>query len=32
MERTLIALFARHGMRTADWPSEVRAILWQAND
>lgn len=32
MERTVIALFARHGMRTADWPAHVRAILWQAND
>lgn len=32
MERTLIALFARHGMRIADWPSEVRTLLWQAND
>jgi seryl-tRNA synthetase len=28
MERTLIALFARHGMATAEWPAAVRALLW----
>ena len=28
MERTLIALFARHGMTIAEWPASVRSILW----
>jgi seryl-tRNA synthetase len=32
MERTLLALFARHGMTIAEWPSAVRAILWQADE
>ena len=28
MERTVIALFARHGMDPAQWPADVRATLW----
>jgi seryl-tRNA synthetase len=28
MERTLIALFARHGMTIAEWPAAVRSTLW----
>jgi len=28
MERTLIALFARHGMAIAEWPAAVRSTLW----
>jgi seryl-tRNA synthetase len=28
MERTLIALFARHGMTIAEWPASVRSVLW----
>jgi seryl-tRNA synthetase len=32
MERTLLALFARHGMSIAEWPAAVRAVLWQADE
>ncbi len=28
MERTLLALFARHGMTIAEWPESVRSVLW----
>jgi len=28
MERTVIALFARHGMTIAEWPDAVRSVLW----
>lgn len=28
MERTVLALFARHGMAVADWPASVRSVLW----
>jgi seryl-tRNA synthetase len=28
MERTLIALFARHGLTIAEWPASVRSLLW----
>lgn len=32
MERTLLALFARHGMTIAEWPASVRSVLWQADE
>lgn len=28
MERVVLALFATHGLATADWPDAVRAVLW----
>jgi seryl-tRNA synthetase len=28
MERVVLALFAAHGMATAEWPAAVRALLW----
>lgn len=28
LERIALALFARHGLDTADWPAEVRKALW----
>jgi seryl-tRNA synthetase len=31
MERTLLALFARHGMTVSEWPESVRSVLWPAN-
>jgi seryl-tRNA synthetase len=32
MERTVLALFARHGMNISDWPQSVRSVLWKANE
>lgn len=32
MERTILALFARHGLNHLDWPAPVRATLWPAGD
>lgn len=31
MERTVLALFARHGMAIGEWPQAVRSVLWQAD-
>jgi seryl-tRNA synthetase len=31
MERTVLALFALHGMSVADWPGSVRSALWPAD-
>ncbi len=28
LERIALALFARHGLDTADWPTPVRKVLW----
>lgn len=28
MDRTVIALFAKHGMSTAEWPQSVCSLLW----
>lgn len=28
MERTVLALFARHGMVIEEWPAAVRSVLW----
>eukprot|EP00873_Tetraselmis_striata_P026152 jgi/Tetstr1/446416/TSEL_033958.t1 len=28
LERIALALFAKHGLDTADWPADVRAALW----
>ena len=32
MERTLLALFAKHGLTTTAWPQAVRSVLWQGNE
>ena len=28
MERTVLALFVRHGMTIPEWPEPVRSVLW----
>lgn len=30
LERTVLALLARHGMATSEWPASVRSVLWPA--